>query len=435
MEASIICNVGGNDQDNVLNVKEADIGKDILVIVDQTSRDYCRVLLYGTETYIPKSCIKLKPFPSFYGEITNTEAEEILSSDEEKLAIISLRQRILNFIISLKVKGGQIKHFIIKRKIDRFKVQGNEYFPSINRLLENAILVASKEDLHSNQNGPHRPMNVVCTLPAPWPLPRGQLSWDNTLRLRDYETLIPGEYLSSVLINWALLNMQQNNPNKRVLLLCTQLSDIELNKWQPESGLAAISKEWLSRIGEGRLWQEGGCKVVVHPLFWQNHFYTLVAWLSKVEPRVYMLESIGGQPWAEPPPVVEKFVHLLDLLRKRESTSGPPIEVRVPEVPRQSDGNSCGIYTLRYIQEIYSNYKNFIERAKKNNLQNWFDPSDLGHLGRRDLAKIIADLAKNQRGPGGVLNHDDNLELPLQEPSVLKEQVKRIRSLCSFSIL
>ena len=188
---------------------------------------------------------------------------EILSSDAQKFAILSLRKRISNFIISLKVKGGQINHFIIKRKNYCFRFKGNKYFSSINKLLEDVILEASQDAPQPLRDAPHphRPVNIVCTLPAPWPLPRGQLSWDNTLRLRDYETLIPGEYLSTVLINWALLNMQQNNRNKRVLLLCTQLSEIELNKWQPESGLAAISKEWLSRIDEGRLWQEGGCKV------------------------------------------------------------------------------------------------------------------------------------------------------------------------------
>ena len=89
MEASIICKVVGND--NILKIKEEDIGKCILVI-NQIERGYCQILLDGTEAYSKKNCIKLKPFRLFFGELTNKEAVGILSSDAQKFAIISLEK-------------------------------------------------------------------------------------------------------------------------------------------------------------------------------------------------------------------------------------------------------------------------------------------------------------------------------------------------------
>ena len=66
MEASIICEVVGND--NILKVKEEDIGKCILVI-NQTERGYCRVLLDGTEAFIPKKLYKTEALSFIFWRI------------------------------------------------------------------------------------------------------------------------------------------------------------------------------------------------------------------------------------------------------------------------------------------------------------------------------------------------------------------------------
>ena len=66
MEATIIHRVHGVLEKNILEIKQADKGKRVLVLT-HFDKGYTRIILDSKEGWIPTKCISIDEFPPFLG--------------------------------------------------------------------------------------------------------------------------------------------------------------------------------------------------------------------------------------------------------------------------------------------------------------------------------------------------------------------------------
>ena len=160
--------------------------------------------------------------------------------------------------------------------------------------------------------------------------------------------------------------------------------------------------------------------MVLHVCF-SSHFYILVAVLDTKQPVMFVLESIGGL-FANIPPLADSFCKFLHMVCPNPNHFSS-FDKEIVDVPRQRAGfNNCGLFALYYVEMILKDPASFEEKARRNNLADWFPPS-LVDTKRKELAAHIGQLAVDQRQSGGVMMEQYQLDFPLSEPRVYHDQV------------
>ena len=150
------------------------------------------------------------------------------------------------------------------------------------------------------------------------------------------------------------------------------------------------------------------------------HYYLLVAICDPESPKLYCLESLGGNR-ALNPPLTSKFIEVLEFLQKGRCTR-TKIATYVPQVPRQREfSNDCGMFCLEYAERIVRDPISFEINASKDSLLNWFPTSSLDNK-RSDLAEYIKKQSEIQHLEGGFVEKQD-LDLPLADPATVRKQV------------
>ena len=164
------------------------------------------------------------------------------------------------------------------------------------------------------------------------------------------------------------------------------------------------------------LWTESGPKIVILPVCWHAHYFTLVAILEE-QPQLVILESFGG--YAEPP--VAKYFR--DFLLHLKGTPGTVFQTTTPEVPRQEESsNDCSLFLITICKNIMDDPVDFKQRLSSGNLTNWFPPHQVRPM-RRELVNQFRSLGEQQRQPGGVLEGQD-----IDWPHVYLGQVRSLKN-------
>ena len=71
----------------------------------------------------------------------------------------------------------------------------------------------------------------------------------------------------------------------------------------------------------------------------------------------------------------------------------------------------CGLFVLEFAERLYGEHKEFIKKAKANNLCRWFKPN-LIDTRREEIAILIRNLSEEQRKPGGALDGEKLVVFP-----------------------
>jgi hypothetical protein len=247
---------------------------------------------------------------------------------------------------------------------------------------------------------------------------------DNVITRHEYSSLAPRHFLIDTVVNWwlRLLDVQhvqkcQGHPT--VLLLNTCFYE-RLKNWDPATGLPKEELGLQKWTEFAQLWRCGS-RLVVLPVCWNSHYYTLVAVLDPAQPLLIILESIGGM-YARVPPYANQFCSFLLLLRAGVGEGGPGFQTRILVVPRQSPGsNDCGLFCMTFAEKILEDPDSFEDLAKKGVLDVWFPASSV--LTKRDeVARLIGQQAVEQREPGREMAGHP-LHLPLPKPLVVYNEV------------
>ena len=241
---------------------------------------------------------------------------------------------------------------------------------------------------------------------------------DNVVTMKDYVTLTPGSYISDSVINFGLRISVQKFKTPLVLVLSTDFA-ARLSSWSSNDPDRFGLLTWATGAG---LWTGGGARYVLLPVIWKDHFYLLVSVLDFHSPTIQILESIGGDIYAQAPPITKQFIQFLQFIHVREQQSEQKFQVHIPPVPHQSRGsNDCGMFLLHFAEKILENPTEFEIEVSKGNLESWFDPEILLES-RQELVEFIKDTAIQQHKPGGELEKSLCL-LPLPNPEVIKKAV------------
>ena len=249
------------------------------------------------------------------------------------------------------------------------------------------------------------------------------------ITLRDFSTLAPGESVSDCVVDFCGRLLRHQHEGKasdgpRVLILSTELGTI-LRLWgekgEPGSDPPDIVKAWT--YGQ-QLWEDEGPRLLIVPTCYNMHFYALVALLDRAAPRVFVLESIGGL-YAVPPPETYQLINLLQWQKAQAGLEFVGIAPTVLKVPRQERGsNNCGLYCLRFMEEIVEEPEYFEVGALLDNLDDWFSRRTVENK-REEIAGNLKYLSTVQRGPGGVMEGEPEVILPeFSAMPTLAEKVK-----------
>ena len=263
----------------------------------------------------------------------------------------------------------------------------------------------------------------VCVAPG-W---HGQWG-ENMVTLREYASLAPRKFVFDTVMNWWLRVLQYQHvvldkKQQEVLLLSTEFAVKLGQPWRWEAG-EEPSEELLNWTDDARLWEEGGCRLVMLTACVNHHYYALVALLDKEQPELFVLESLGGD-YSRTPPCAAPFCAFLLSLRARAGVQGPEFVTSTPPVPRQLRGsNDCALFCCQFVEKILQSPIEFENRAKRNDLTDWFEVEAVKDK-REQLAAQISQMALDQRQPNGQLEGRP-LQLPLLAPSVVDSQVETL---------
>ena len=133
MEATIIHRVHGVLEKNILEIKQADKGKRVLVLT-HFDKGYTRIILDSKEGWIPTKCISIDECPPFMGKLNHKNAVEKLELAPERSCLLYFSEITSNYVLAIKF--NKFHHIVIKRKEGgRDFYAFNDFFPSINVML------------------------------------------------------------------------------------------------------------------------------------------------------------------------------------------------------------------------------------------------------------------------------------------------------------
>lgn len=175
-----------------------------------------------------------------------------------------------------------------------------------------------------------------------------------TIGRHDYLTLRPGEKLNDDIINGMLYYLSRDIDWCHCFT--TQLVSRFLNTVGENQQDSSMSLGERRYAGVSR-WTRGinleTKAVVLFPVNWEDHWYLIVATnLDGYETSITVLNSVqgvGNVP--EAVAAVKEYLYYECNLDK--------FKVHVPQVPRQSSRNDCGIFTILYSQFLLANLHAF----------------------------------------------------------------------------
>ena len=177
-----------------------------------------------------------------------------------------------------------------------------------------------------------------------------------TIGRHDYLTLRPGEELNDDVINGMLYYLSRDIDWCHCFttnLVRRYLNPVGENQQDSSMSLgerryAGVSR-WTRMYGINLETKA----VVLFPVNWENHWYLIVATdLSGYETSITVLNSVqgvGNVP--EAVAAVKEYLYYECNLDR--------FKIHVPQVPRQSTRNDCGIFTILYGQFLLKDLHNF----------------------------------------------------------------------------
>ena len=216
----------------------------------------------------------------------------------------------------------------------------------------------------------------------------------------DYLSLAPGVWMNDQLINFYVKYLEDTmSEDSRSQIAC--LSSNFYNALDREDRLPVdernsnLLSSWTRKY---RLWKRGGVSLIILPVIRSYHWVTVVGVL-RPKPIIAVLNSLGsGDKMPKEAGLLRDF-----LLGERKEV-GDDFSIVVPNVPIQPNSNDCGSFTLKFIEKVIENPKEFVQRIEnRGELQHWFPIKEAG-LMRKKLADLAGGLAKQQGRSSRVPN-------------------------------
>ena len=241
------------------------------------------------------------------------------------------------------------------------------------------------------------PRQIVCSFP-PHPSKPRRFAVD----VADYKCLAKKSFLTNSLVDFFIRHLQPSGPaGQTVWLISNFLAQQMTGRWWESPSL-------LSQVQDAKLYEPGGCKLVSMAWVEKAHFFLVVA-ICGDQDQIFILESIGGYPEPRGAAILRG---LLVEVRARNKLDRVEAITLAPEVPCQSPGsNDCGIFLLESMSRIQENPLEFIARAERDTLKEWYSTASLVKR-REELAETLRRLGEEQRLPGGLHEAEGPLHLP-----------------------
>ena len=133
------------------------------------------------------------------------------------------------------------------------------------------------------------------------------------------------------------------------------------------------------------------------------HWYLIMVLIPDIRqdtdllPYIVVLDSVGGRRENE---VVNIKNYLLEELKAKNNQTSlnqliQEIDIVYPVIPKQSDGSSCGLYVIFYVQQIVESFESKELTKIMKDTQTWFKNSEINKM-RFDLACRIIESAALQ---------------------------------------
>ena len=133
------------------------------------------------------------------------------------------------------------------------------------------------------------------------------------------------------------------------------------------------------------------------------HWYLIMVLIPDIRqdtdllPYIAVLDSVGGRRENE---VVNIKNYLLEELKAKNNQTSlnqliQEIDIVYPVIPKQSDGSSCGLYVIFYVQQIVESFESKALTKIMKDTQTWFKNSEIDKM-RFDLACRIIESAALQ---------------------------------------
>ena len=358
-------------------------------------------------------------------ESASVQDEELSAAGEEiKQQIIKKPAKKLVFLDEITSRGAPKK---LKSMTGKWKKSGKLEPKTANNLRKRKLAASSERvskkqkeevvEISDHEGEEVRPSlrdQKICVAPSR----PGQFG-ETTVTMKDFGSLAPKSHICDTVVNlWLLTVLYQHDVMhaSRFAFVMTEFAQA-LQGWNPnrESDPPDTVLRWTTHLG---LWKASDLDLLIFPLVHRSHYYVLVLDCKSI--CLYILESLGGD-WAREPPVVAKFLALMNWHRVQEGLTAITFPVTFPSCPIQyNNSNDCGVHAMVMVEKIYQDPEGFKSKAQRRTLGNWFARQSL--KGRRDeLADFIKLLAQDQRRPGEVLEGEPAVELPT--PTVVQRQV------------
>ena len=175
-----------------------------------------------------------------------------------------------------------------------------------------------------------------------------------TIGRRDYLTLRPGMKINDEVINGVLHYLSRNIDWCHCFttrFIKRYLETIGENQQDSAMSLGERRYEGVRRWTRGINLLDKA--VVLFPIHWSDHWYLIsVTNLRGCQTSITVLNSLEGiGNVAEAVAAVKEYLY--------HECSLTTFQLHVPEVPRQTSHNDCGIYTILYAQFLLQNLDNF----------------------------------------------------------------------------
>ena len=239
-----------------------------------------------------------------------------------------------------------------------------------------------QEKVPKKTNGSKKYGDVVCSFPYVKDDPE-----KNALYQRDLESLQPRVFITDNVVDFSFRYNQPNGPlGQTVFLLNTSnAQSLESYHWSEIPSLKDV-------VPSARLY-EGGCRIVFMACCEFSHFFGIVAVCDET-PIIYVLESIGGYPEPRGVTVLSNFLQQIRDAKKLPKVTIPAVTLDVPRQPPGS--NNCGIFLMKNATAVIESPEEFLQKARRNELANWYKPEAIAN-GRAEIVATIKSLQKDQR--------------------------------------
>uniref|UniRef100_A0A8D0GCM4 GRB2-related adapter protein n=1 Tax=Sphenodon punctatus TaxID=8508 RepID=A0A8D0GCM4_SPHPU len=136
-------------------------GDTLKILNMEDDQNWYKAELFGSEGFVPKNYIKMKPYPWYAGRISRQLAEEILLKRKHHGAFLIRESESAPGEFSISVNYGKhVQHFKVLRERNGKYYLWEERFNSLNELVDfyRTTTIALKEQIFlRDENQPHEP--------------------------------------------------------------------------------------------------------------------------------------------------------------------------------------------------------------------------------------------------------------------------------------